>query len=305
MTEKLETTSGSNGFTSVDLLLIVMTIFWAINPVVIKMAEEQFNLWAFVGLRNALASLSFIVLMMFTEKKMTVKKEDWARVIALSLVGATGVQICFLSGYKYTTASNGTLIFATTPLFIAIISRILGLEKISLRGWGGIFLSLLGTFLLVSKDLSASNMSGSFFGDMLMLIAAILWASNSLMVAPLLKEYSPILITGLTTIIGTIPLFIFALPSIFNQSWGAVNIKGWGGLVFSSIFAMLVTNIIWNIGVQKVGSVKTSLYQNVKPFITIWIVVIFFNETFSAVMFFGGLMILGGLVVGRTAPSAK
>jgi drug/metabolite transporter (DMT)-like permease len=305
MSEQYKDSIVSEGFSVIDLLLVIMTVIWAVNPIVIKIAQDQFSVWSFVGLRTVLAGAAFLLLIAGAGVGWRVEKKDIPRLLLASFLGTTLVQFTYLCGYKYTTASNGTLIFATTPLFIALIGLFRGEEKISVKGWAGIFLSIAGIALLLSKDLSLSHMSLYFTGDLLMLASTLFWASYSVIVAPLLKDYSPLKITGLTTIIGSLPLCIISIPALLTQQWHMVDLRGWGGLLFSSLFALVLTFVIWNMGIKKVGAVKTSLYMNVKPFITVLIAIMFLGEIFSIPLIYGGLLILAGLVMGRVAGLEK
>ena len=81
------------------------------------------------------------------------------------------------SGLMYTTATNGSLINAATPIIIILLSRIIIKEKLSSIQFLGVMISFLGVGWVVTKGSWTLISSLTFnIGDILMLLATICWA---------------------------------------------------------------------------------------------------------------------------------
>ena len=62
---------------------------------------------------------------------------------------------------------------------------------------------------------------------------------------------------------------------------------------------------MWNYGVRHAGAAHAAIIQNVIPLIAILAAWITRGETATAAQLFGGALILGGLIMMRTARSAE
>jgi len=72
-------------------------------------------------------------------------------------------------------------------------------------------------------------------------------------------------------------------------------------LIFSSVFAVVVAYIGWNLGVQKIGSARTAIYQNLKPAIAMLAAALMLGEHITLVKVIGTVIILLGVQIVRTA----
>ena len=103
----------------------------------------------------------------------------------LLVLGGLGMGICGALVYaagKTTTATNIGLIYATSPVFIILLTRIMFGERLSRRQMAGTALALLGTLLIVAKGRLQALLALHFVpGDLMILIAAAAWALYSVL----------------------------------------------------------------------------------------------------------------------------
>jgi drug/metabolite transporter (DMT)-like permease len=291
------------GFGATDIALLTMTVIWAVNAVVVKIAEIQLSLSSFLTLRLGLASLLFtIIIIILWKRNGPIAREDRLAFVFAGLTGTTGNQIGYVGGLEYTSASNASLILATTPVFVALINLALGREVLSPRGWLGILMTVAGVGIIVSNDLALTV--PSMVGDLMVLGGTICFAAYTVITAELMKRYSPVMVSALSFVMGSIPLILACLPGLSAQDWSRVDARGWGGLIYSSILAIVVAYVIWNTGVHKIGGARTALYQNLKPVIAVIVAALVLGEAVRAVEVIGGVSILAGLHLARKAPHA-
>ena len=73
----------------------------------------------------------------------------------------------------------------------------------------------------------------------------------------------------------------------------------WIGMIYSSIFALVIAYLIWYTGVQRLGNSHTSLYSNVVPIIAMAIAALVLGEPLTARKITGAAAVLGGLALTR------
>jgi len=259
----------------IDLMLIGLSFIWGINFSVVKSALTDLAPLSFNSLRFGLASLFLIAFLWIRERNLSVRKEDIGRLILLGVIGNTVYQFLFINGISRTTAGNSSLILATMPIFVAVLSWILRVEKVQRRVWYGVLLSFIGIVLIslgAGKPLSMS--SQSLIGDFLVLIGTICWSTYTVLSKPLLQRYSPLKLTTLTVAIGTSLLVLVSIPSLKEQNWSSVSLQAWLSLAYSFCFAIAIGYVVWYTGVSRIGGARTALYEGlitVIAVVTAWL----------------------------------
>lgn len=288
-------------FGTIDLALIMMTVIWGMNAVIVKLTYTQIPPMAFMAVRFVIAGALLLIILRVTEGSLRVDRRDWPKFLVAGMVGTGLYQPLFLTGLSMTSASVTALIIATSPIFVALINRVLGREILPLRGWLGIALTFAGIILIVAASGGVTLSSQSFVGDMLILAGSFLWALYAVLAAPLMARYSPLRVTALTTSIGAAPIIVIGLPATLALDWSQVDLWGWSGLIYSALFAIVVGYIIWNNGVKKIGGTRTALYGNLIPVIGVITATLLLGEQLTPLKIAGAAVIFVGLHLARTA----
>ena len=287
---------------SVNVMLIAMGFIWGINFPIIKHVLAELSPLSFNAIRFSTASLLLLVLLYFREKNFSIRRRDISRFILLAFVGNTVYQLFFIHGIARTTASNSSLILATTPIFIVLLGSVLGVEKITKSILQGIIISFTGIVLVIAgsgKPLVLTDQS--LIGDLLTIANPICWATYTVLSKPMLKEYTPLKLTSLTMAIGTIPLVLVSIPSLNAQNWNTVSTQAWLGLAFSAFFAIGIGYLMWYTGISLVGSARTALYENL---VTVFAVVsawILLSENMSPIQIIGASFVFVSLYLVQRA----
>jgi drug/metabolite transporter (DMT)-like permease len=239
-------------------------------------------------------------LLWLKERNVGVHRKDLARFVLMAIIGNTAYQLFFINGIALTTATNSALILATTPIFIIIFGAFLNVEKISSRVVQGVILSFLGVVMIVLGAGNALTFSDqSLLGDLLIVANPICWSIYTVLSKPMLKEYSPLKLTAITMAIGAIPLIIVGAPTLGTQNWAAISVNAWLGLGFSAFLAIGIGYVIWYTGVSRIGSARTSLYDNLVTVFAVASSWILLSESMTAVQIFGAVLVFISLYVVR------
>jgi drug/metabolite transporter (DMT)-like permease len=186
------------------------------------------------------------------------------------------------------------------PIFVALLSTVLGVEKVGRRIWYGVVISFIGIFLIVQgtgRTLTITDQS--LIGDLLTLAGTICWATYTVLSKPLLQRYTPLKLTTITMAMGTLPLVLVSIPSLNEQNWGSVSLQGWLCLAYSFCLAIAIGYVIWYTGVSRIGSARTALYENLITVIAVAVAWIFLSEKMTLLQILGAVLVLASLYLAR------
>ncbi|MDD2283304.1 MAG: EamA family transporter [Eubacteriales bacterium] len=285
-------------FSLADLLLIFVTIIWGFNVAVVKAALAEFNPLTFNSLRFGISALLSWGMLGLTGARLLPQREDLPRIAFLGLLGHTLYQVLFISGTNLTTAANTALLLATIPVWVAALGAITREEASGPLTWVGIGMSILGIALVTaSGDLSLGG--STWLGDIMVVSGTFFYALYTLKSKNLLNKYSPLQFSTWTMTIGALAMILVSLGQIKVQDWSAVGVVGWGGLAFSAGLAITLGYYVWTNGIQKLGSARTAIYNNLTPVTAMIISSLFLKEEIGVLQLAGAALIITGLYITR------
>ncbi|MDD3074642.1 MAG: EamA family transporter [Eubacteriales bacterium] len=285
-------------FSLADLLLISVAIIWGFNVAVVKAALVEFNPLTFNSLRFGISALLSWGMLGLTGARLLPQREDLPRIAFLGLLGHTLYQVLFISGTNLTTAANTALLLATIPVWVAALGAITREEASGPLTWAGIGMSILGIALVTaSGDLSLGG--STWLGDIMVVSGTFFYALYTLKSKNLLNKYSPLQFSTWTMTIGALAMILVSLGQIKVQDWSAVGVVGWGGLAFSAGLAITLGYYVWTNGIQKLGSARTAIYNNLTPVTAMIISSLFLKEEIGVLQLAGAALIITGLYITR------
>jgi drug/metabolite transporter (DMT)-like permease len=286
------------GFAAPELGMLLVVLIWGANFSVVKAALAEIPPLAFTALRFAIATLLLLLLLTVREGRSALAQAGNLKLVGLGLVGNTLYQLFFIIGLARTTAANSALLIASTPVLVALLGRLFGVERITRRTALGILAAFAGIVLVMSaRGLSLS--AETALGDLLVFVAAIFWALYTLGVRALGPGISTLRITALTMLTGTPGLLLAGLPQLIEMRWDGVGLVGWGGLAYAAVLALVLAYAIWNASVRAVGSSRTAVYSCLIPLIAALVAWPLLGERPVPLQALGAVLILAGVLVAR------
>lgn len=282
--------------------MLLLVVVWGVNFPIVKVAFEELPPFAFNGLRFAAAAVLLLGILRRIEGPIRLDRADLPRLAVLGVIGHAGYQTLFIGGLARTTAGHSSVILAMVPLFVGALGVLLGLERPSLRMWIGLVLAFAGIVVLVSGRVGLVLDTSTISGDLITLAASLCWAIYTVLSRPFLARVSPLRLTTLTLCFGLPVILASAVPGLLRVQWGAVTLRAWAALTFSTLFAIVVSYVIWYASVQVVGSARTAAFSNLIPVVALIAAHLVLREPLGPPQVLGTAIVLFGVWLARSAP---
>ncbi len=283
-------------------MLLVTVSLWALNFTVSKyILDKGFHPLAYSGIRYAAAALVFAAITLPWEGSLRIARRDFTLTVSCVVVLLLN-QLCFVYAITFTTASTVALLFATLPIWTALLAHGTGIERQGLRFWIATLVSFAGVALVAVG--SGGPLSANLKGDALALVGAATWAAYSVAIAPLMRRYSPFRLSAVFLLVVTVPLLAIGAPQLSRQSF-AFPALVWVGFAFAVLGPLVITNLLWFTAIDRVGPSRASLFANLQPFLAAIVALVVLSEKITALQIVGGLALAAGILLApRVRPPA-
>lgn len=284
--------------TSGHLLALLTVIIWGTTYISTKTLQLSFEPIEILVCRF---SVSMVTLMLVYPKLFhgtTLRQE-----FVMAGAGLCGICLYYLFenlALTYTSASNVGIIWCASPFFTAIFSRLFLKEKLpGLSFYVGFVVAMTG-IVLISWNGMAMQLNP--LGDLLALIAAVVWGAYSV----LSKMTSTF---GFPTILITRRIFeygfLFTLPLAFilpfspdvSAVFAPINLLNF---LYLGIAATALCFFTWNTAVKTLGPVTTSIYIYLVPVVTVTAAALILHEKMTALAIVGTALTLTGLICSQS-----
>lgn len=288
-----------------DGLLLFVVLVWGVNFPILKAAlavmhPHVVNIFRFTVSALVLGGMYTWSLRGVEGGFFQPLRTHGRQLIVLGLLGYVVYQISFIIGVHHTTAGSAALIMASSPLWTAIVGRVTGYEQLGRLAWIGLFVSLVGTGLVVASGASSTTLDGgSLYGNMLMLGAAVIWGLYTAYNKPIVRDLTPISVAFMGILVALPFLFGIGIPYLPTIEWTAVDAWVWVAIVFSGGLSTGIAFVIWATAIKNVGASNTAVYGNLVPFVALLGGALLLDEAITWAQIGGGVMIIAGLLIMR------
>jgi len=280
------------------IFLILATLFWSGNFIVGK-AASLFEIPPFT-LNFYRWTFAWLILAPFTLKEIILKKDYILKNIKLILIlGITSITIFNSIVYyslNFTQVISGVLMISTIPVMIIFFSWIFKIEKTNIYQILGVFFSLLGVSVIVTKaDIDILINLNFNKGDLWMVVAMFSWAMYS---ALLRKKKFELSQTSLLEVIISAGLILLLPAYLIEMALGFklhINLPFILTLSYVVFFPGLASFICWIKGIAIIGSNRSGIFLHLMPIFSTVLAIVIFNEQFMYYHLFGSMFIIGGI----------
>lgn len=271
------------------LLTLLVILIWGSNFVVIKVGVSELEPLIVLGLRFFFAGLIFLPF---------VKWPGWKQARMIMLVGLLmGPLHQGLLYVALETMPAGliSIIMKTNVLMVTLIGWIFLKETIGWRTWTGIFVGLIGVFILVS----GSDLTGNFMGFIYTFASAFFIALTYIAMKKVDHVHAPTYIVLMSLPVS--PLIFLSSLGLNGLGWTA-NISSYNwpviwSVVFYQAIILSLSHMIWQRLMTKHPVSQVIPWTLLIPVVAVASAVLFLDEDLTLPIIIGGSLVVFGVTI--------
>ena len=201
--------------------------------------------------------------------------KNYRQLFPATIFLSIGIFTWYDAASRIGASKDGLIAGALEITIVLFLAHLILKERLTRTQIFGVFLAIIGFFITISLGNNTGSSTINYFslGDFESIISAICFASSYLFTAKLVKNDSPIKITGLLLFLSglgfiVISSLIFTVTKNPIFSFEGLNIQDlWILFLFS--FVPLSSALFYNIGIKKLGASITSILASSTIILTI------------------------------------
>ena len=241
--------------------MLLAMLLWGGGWTALKILTYSLPMDVIIFWRFFLMSLSFIPMLYYIKKPISFTPNAIKYVAGSSVLNISFMVFSFM-GIKHGLAGSGSVIITTfSPIMTFLLVALIFRKNLSRLQYIGLFLGLLGGYILLQLDDLSLFLNGS---NIYFLLCATIWAGVTLLSQHSQKHIHPVHYSFLISVVATISSFIYAYNSdllvVFEQ-----DSTFWIALIYLAVLGQTVATTIFFIASGKLGSQKTSSFMFLVP----------------------------------------
>ncbi len=225
---------------------LVLIVIWGVNFTLQKYLFGLISPGGFLLARYLIMPVCALLMMRWRLGMWLppVSRSDLRQLAWLGFVGHS-LHVGMVSyGIHWSTAFSSSVILACGPLFTLMILRWKGLERLLPTQLTGVAIACMGVLMFLSDKLLGGQWRAGG-GDLFLLVAASFFSYYTVGAKPVIERLGSVITMGYATLLGGVPVLLWALPGATEVNWGALSAWDWLGLFWSVVVSAFVGWLAW------------------------------------------------------------
>jgi len=275
-------------------LMLLLCIVWGFQQVSIKLVEQDVAPVLQLAIRSGIAALVLGAITLWREGRGAFGDGTLLPGLGVGLLFT--LEFFFISeGLVRTSASHIAVFLYTAPIFAALgLHLILPEERLSPVQWLGVLVAFGGIALaFLGKP---GNAAGSLFGDALGICAAVAWGATTVLIrGSSLSEAAPV--KTLFYQLGVAGVVLLAVAAATGRLGLVPSDRALLSLGFQVVVVALISYLGWFWLLRRYLASRLSMLSFMTPLFGVGFGVLVLGEPLDSSFIFGGLLVLGGLLL--------
>jgi drug/metabolite transporter (DMT)-like permease len=271
------------------LFAVSASLMFGLSPVFVRLVLDSVNVETMNVLFTVFASMCFVVAFGVFHKAGYVRSvlRNWRRMGLMSLFSAAG-SLLYTYGILLYGPVNAAFLVQFTTVFTILFGVIFFKERFTRLEVAGIVLAVIGVFVLAYGNLSLEVVS-----TLVLLGAALLFASANSLSKAYVKNVNPVALAGGNSIFMFLLIFTFTvLTGKLETAFPSIT------LVYAflgSITGVVLSFVLFFKALQVYAVSKTATIRTIEPFLTAIFSFIILALPTTVNQLLGGVMIVIGV----------
>jgi drug/metabolite transporter (DMT)-like permease len=281
-------------------LLLFQQLIAGGTHIVAKAVVADIDAATLTFLRTIIASIGLYLIARLRNGPLNIDRRDWPQIAFLGFVGVALNQFLYLYGMKFSTAANGALLYAATPVFVLVFARMVTKERITPKKAFGILLAFVGIAIVIFER-GVDFSSGYAFGNLMILIAVIGWTLFTVMGKKMLVKYGSLTTTTGMMICGAVMIAPFGIVSAAGVHFGEISGLDWGGVLYLSLGTSILGYLLWYHALSRIEASKVAVFTNIQPVFATILSLIFLNYSITPAFVIGSTITICAIYITQVS----
>ncbi|TCN28627.1 DMT family transporter [Sinorhizobium americanum] len=275
--------------------MLLLAIVWGLSIPITKLGLETIPPLMFTAMRFLVAVPLLLIL---SAGQLRVPRQAIPSIMALGVMGITLGNVAQTFGVQGTSASVGTIVSATIPIFIVIFAAMRLKQSVARRHWVGL-LAAFGGIALVAvgsgsgvDDLSKTTVAGVAW----MLVSAVAIAFYYIWSAELTDKYGTLPVAAWNALAGLVAILPLAGWEMANAPYQITAQALWTA-VYLGVMVTVAGLLLWLHILRAVPARIAASVQYLQPVFGIAAASFLFGDRLGLTFAAGVILILGGLAL--------
>jgi len=244
------------------LFIAFLCILFGANAVAIKISLTGLGVFTAAGIRFSVAATAIFLWALATRQPLKIKRDQIYPLLIISAFFTVQLSL-FYFGLSKTLASRGTLLVNMQPFFILFLAHVfIPNDRITKRKLFGILIGFSGVaFVFLEKKGLTTNFQ---IGDVIILIATLLWAVNAVYTKKILERFQPFQVV-LYPALFSLPLFLIEALLWDGQMILTLDSTVIIALLYQSLATAAFGFVAWHTMLRKYGAVSMHSFLFIMP----------------------------------------
>lgn len=287
---------------------LLLMLLWGSNYSVQKAVMAQIGPGALVFMRYLVTPACAIGLLLWQHglRWPRLQRRDWIGLAGLAALGHIAHVNVMTQAMHLSTPFSSALISALGPVFTLLLARVLHSQRITRIQLAGVMLAMVGVLVFLSDKFALMRTQG--LGDVLLLLAALLFSAHTVAATKLLSRHGVTLVMAYSTLLAMVPMLLINAPQAIEVPWSSLPASIWWALLWSLAVASFAGWLAWGWLNDHIGVSRTAPLLYLLPPVAGLISWLALGESFSSLKIAGALLAGVGVAAtqwGTSAPSGS
>jgi drug/metabolite transporter (DMT)-like permease len=259
------------------LILLSLTLLWGFNYTAVKYSNQGISPIFASALRSVIASICGVIYCVRKEEKLF---HTDIRLFHGFIVGLLfGLEFaCIYFGMLYTDAARSVVFVYLSPFVVAVGAHFfLKGDRLTFLKVLGLVLAFAGIFVVFGGRPSTAKPT-MFIGDLLEMMAAILWGATTLYIKRFMADKVHPIHTFLYQLFFSIPI-LFIVSIVLEPKWiYRMDSSIAASLLYQSVIVAFVSYFLWFKLIHEYSVSRLSAFTFFTPIFGVLFGVLFLNE---------------------------
>jgi drug/metabolite transporter (DMT)-like permease len=278
---------------------LLAVVFWGVSFVATKAVVREISPFALILLRTALGSALMLAVLAARRVSLLPPRPFWPMLALMGFVGVALHQLLQGFALTFTSAVNTGWLIGLTPVWSALLARVLLRERFSWPRVLGLAIGFVGAAVVVTGGRWDAGLVAlpSTRGDLLVLLSTLNWAVYSVLGRGVIRDLGATRATAGAMLAGLMMLLPALLFPQATAGLAALGASGWAAVLFLGICCSGLGYLFWYRALERMEASRVGALLYLEPLVTLVASALLLAEPVRFATVLGGLLLLAGVAL--------